>query len=89
MPASLTITNGMCWGVNSATWTASAGATFYELYRSPNSSYPTQTLEYSGPNTSDGLLVQGITYLRVRACNSSGCSGYRVGNKPAAFYGSC
>lgn len=89
MPASMTVTNLRCWNLNDATWTASSGATFYELYSSNQSSYPTQTLEYSGPDTSRTVLANGITYLRVRACNSFGCSSYRVGNSPAAFYGSC
>jgi len=86
-PASLTITNLQCWALNSASWTASSGATYYELYRSPSSSFPTQTLQYSGPNTS--LNFTGTGYLRVRACNASGCSGYRAGNVPAVSYGTC
>ncbi len=89
MPASLTITNGRCWATNSASWAASAGATYYELWRSTNSSYTTQTLEYSGANTSHGFLASTNTYLRVRACNGSGCSGYRVGDKPASYYNGC
>jgi subtilisin family serine protease len=89
MPASMTVTQLQCWGLNSVSWTASSGATFYELYRSTNSSYPSQTLEYSGPNTSRTVSVGTITYLRVRACNSSGCSDYRVGNLPASFFGTC
>jgi subtilisin family serine protease len=89
MPASLTVTQLQCWGLNSVTWAASAGATYYELYRSTNSSYPSQTLEYSGSATSRTVSVSTITYLRVRACNSSGCSDYRVGNFPATFFGTC
>ena len=91
MPASMTVTIAMCWGLNTVTWAASPGATYYELYRSTNSSYPTQTLEYSGPNTNDVVTAGAGTpvYLRVRACNASGCSGYRVGDKPAGWYGTC
>ncbi len=89
MPASMTVTQLQCWGLNSVTWAASAGATSYELYRSTNSSYPSQTLEYSGPNTSRTVSASTLTYLRVRACNSSGCSDYRVGNFPASFFGTC
>jgi subtilisin family serine protease len=91
MPASMTVTQLQCWGLNSVSWAASAGATFYELYRSPNSSYPSQTLEYSGPNTSRTVTAGAGSpaYLRVRACNASGCSGYRVGNFPATFFGTC
>lgn len=89
MPGSMTVTQLQCWGLNSVTWAASSGATYYELYRSTNSSYPTQTLEYSGPNTSRTVSVGTITYLRVRACNASGCSHYRVGNLPATYFGTC
>lgn len=91
MPASLTVTQAQCWGLNSVTWAASAGATSYELYRSPSSSFPSQTLEYSGSGTSD-IVTAGAgspAYLRVRACNSSGCSAYRAGNVPASYFGSC
>jgi subtilisin family serine protease len=89
MPASMTVTQLQCWGLNSVTWSASSGATYYELYRSTSSSYPSQTLEYSGPDTSRTVSVGSLTYLRVRACNSSGCSDYRVGNLPASFFGTC
>lgn len=87
MPASLTITNLKCWNLNSATWTASSGATYYELYISSSSSFPSQTLLYSGANTSHSF--SGTGYLRVRACNANGCSRYRAGNVSAVFYGSC
>jgi subtilisin family serine protease len=89
MPASMTVTQLQCWGLNSVSWAASSGATYYELYRSPSSSYPSQTLEYSGSSTSRTVSVGTITYLRVRACNSYGCSSYRVGNFPATFFGTC
>lgn len=89
MPASLTVTQSQCWGLNSVTWAASSGATYYELYRSTNSSYPSQTLEYSGSATSRVVTASTATYLRVRACNSFGCSDYRVGNLPATFFGTC
>jgi len=89
MPASMTVTQLKCWGLNSVSWAASSGATYYELYRSSSSSYPSQTLEYSGANTSRTVSAGSTTYLRVRACNAYGCSGYRVGNFPATFYGTC
>lgn len=89
MPASMTVTQLMCWGLNSVSWAPSSGATYYELYRSPSSSYPSQTLEYSGTSTSRTVSAGSPAYLRVRACNANGCSGYRVGNFPATFYGTC
>lgn len=88
-PASLTIYRGFCFGLNDALWTASAGATSYQLYGSTSSSFTTQTLYYSGPNLDAVFNVPGTRYMRVRACNASGCSGYRNGNGTATYTNGC
>ena len=89
VPAFLTVINERCYQLNTVEWAASSGATSYQLYRSSSAGFPSQTLEYSGGGTFDIVNVSSTTYLRVRACNSSGCSSYRVGNTPATYYNGC
>ena len=62
--------------MNSADWTASSGATSYELWGSSSSTFTFSSLYYSGPNTFKLVNVGGTTYLHVRACNASGCSAF-------------
>lgn len=89
VPASLTVTRGLCYSENFASWTASAGATYYELYGSSSSTFSTQYLIYSGSGRSSDVYVSSPTYLRVRACNASGCSAYRNGDMTAIYYKYC
>jgi hypothetical protein len=88
-PPSLTVLPAQCYGLNDLDWGASAGATRYELYGSTSSSFSSQWLEYSGPNRFDTVNVSRTTYYRVRACNASGCSCYRVGNRAARYINGC
>jgi hypothetical protein len=88
-PANLDVAPQSCYGWNINTWTVSTGATYYELYRSSSSSFSSQSLEYSGPDTNRSVGVSGTTYFRVRACNANGCSGYRNGDQAATFYQGC
>ncbi len=88
-PASLTIYRGFCFGMNDALWTASAGAITYQLYGSTSSAFTTQTLYYSGPDLAALFNVPGTRYMRVRACNANGCSGYRNGNVTATYTNGC
>jgi hypothetical protein len=89
VPAYLTVTPDMCYGWNWAEWEPVEGATYYELYGSTSSSFPSQSLYYSGPDWYTDVYVGGMRYLRVRACNDSGCSGYRNGNRPAIYVNGC
>jgi hypothetical protein len=88
-PLALTVTPALCYGLNDAEWGPSAGATRYELYRSSSPAFTTQARIYSGPNTFFSFNVSGTAYLRVRACNATGCSGYRVGNRAARYVNGC
>lgn len=89
VPASLTVINEHCFALNTAQWAASAGATYYELYRSSTSDFSTQTLEVSTSGTLKTVSATSPTYLRVRACHAFGCSDYRVGNQPATYFSGC
>lgn len=78
-----------CYGNNEAEWFPVDGVTRYELYGAPTASFAGQRLIYRGPRTWATFTVTGTTYLRVRACNSAGCGGYRVGNRTATYSPTC
>jgi len=87
IPASLSIQPDFCKAFAFISWSASSGATSYQLERSFSSTFSGAVLIYSGPNTSkfdDGGGSSSTRYYRVRACNANGCSGYRTGQ--ASFY---
>lgn len=87
-PGSLTVFSEHCRGLNTVSWGSASGATYYELYRSTSSTFPSQSLEYSGPDTERLVNVSSSTYFRVRACNASGCGNYRSGG-PANYFNGC
>lgn len=89
VPPKVNVYNDVCWGSNTVEWSDVCGATYFELYRSSSSSFTSQTLVYSGPSTSEVVNVTSATYVRVRACNAYGCSGYRNGDKTAKYYNGC
>jgi hypothetical protein len=64
------------------TWAASAGATYYKVYRHTldNSSSATPLSEnHSSSPYDDYSAVTGTTYYYwVKACNSAGCSGFSL-----------
>ena len=72
----LTITSNLCFGSNDARWTASSGATSYELWGSAFQNFTPQSLWYSGSATNSPATVSGTTFFHVRACNASGCSAF-------------
>jgi hypothetical protein len=88
-PLALTVTPAQCYGLNDVEWGNSAGATYFELYRSPNAAFNPQARIYSGSGTFVSINVSGIAYLRVRACNPTGCSPYVVGDRPARYVRGC
>lgn len=89
IPASLTVHPDFCYGPVNLIWTGVSGATYYELQQSSNSSFTGAYDIYSGPNTSLYPEGTGLRWFRVRACNTSGCSGYRNGNRAAAYSPNC
>ncbi len=84
----LTVSPEHCHGLNDAEWTASSGATSYELWGSSSPSFTSQSLYYSGTHTLFIAKVGGTTYFHVRACSSDGCSAFS--NRGTATYtGGC
>jgi hypothetical protein len=84
----LTVVSERCFGYNDASWTASAGATYYELWSAPTSTFTSPDLEYSGADTSTFISAATTTYLHVRACNASGCGAFSS-TRTTKYYQGC
>lgn len=82
-PTSISVPSSSINGSFTISWGgASTGTvTAYQLYEASNSNFSGQTLVHNAAGTSKALSGRGngTYYYRVRACNASGCSGYRTG----------
>jgi hypothetical protein len=85
----LTVSSDSCDGFARAQWTASSGATGYELWGSTSTSFSSPFLTYSGPNTFQDLNVAVTTYFHVRACNANGCGPFSNTGKALYFTTGC
>nr|WP_284692109.1 hypothetical protein [Pinirhizobacter soli] len=79
VPANLTTTYQLptSKGKYTISWSASSGATSYQLQESTDGS--TYTVIWTGPETSKlytRVATQQMFYYQVRACNASGCSAW-------------
>lgn len=76
-PNPLVKQSGNCFGDFWMSWAAQPSATQYQLYRSTSNTFSSPVLLYSGADTdSIEIDVFGTWYLRARACNAGGCSGW-------------
>lgn len=74
-PSTLRAQSEMCYGWNTVTWATSTDATSYQLFGSSSQTNFTNAWQvYSGPNTEASINFSATTYLKVKACNASGCS---------------
>lgn len=89
-PNSFDVSSAQCYGWNSVSWDSESHVEQYQLLRSFNSSFSPYDLIYSGTGTSTNVNVPyGNTwYLRVRACNGSGCSDTSIQDS-ATYYNGC
>jgi predicted phage tail protein len=80
-PATITVPQTSPTGSYSIFWTASTGATSYDLQEANNSGFNGATLVYQGANLTYNVTgkVGGTWYYRVRATNAGGNSPYTVG----------
>jgi hypothetical protein len=77
VPSSLSKMSESCYGFHWAYWKAQPNATSYELWRSTSSAFSSPVMVYSGSSTDASFNVSsGTWYLRARACNANGCSGW-------------
>jgi len=80
-PASITVPAGSTTGTYSISWSASTGATYYDLEEAGDSSFTSPTTVYSGPNTAHIVTgqAQGSYWYRVRAGDALGISPWTAG----------
>ena len=80
-----------CYGFNDSYWTAQSDATSYQLHRAFFPSFTSPTVIYDGPDTWAVIDVpRGSTwYLRAKACNAAGCSGYTEQVSATYYSGIC
>jgi len=74
----LSIIPGLCFGQSDLSWNTVSGATSYQLYKSTSSSFLYPSVIYSGSGTFTSINVPSNQswYLKAKACNAGGCSGY-------------
>ena len=88
-PSFLDVQWEYCRGLNGLDWPAVSGATYYEVQGSSYSNYQYPYLLYSGTASFKMINVSRNTWVRVRACGSAGCSGYRNGDTYARYFSGC
>lgn len=82
IPSNLVASDGEFNDKVQLTWTTVAGAANYQIYRAESASgYRTQIGTAASNSYTDFTATQGTTYWYwVKACNSSGCSDYSLGD---------
>lgn len=80
-PPTLSVTPGFCFGESWVNWTSVSGASNYRLFRSFSSSFSAPSTIYDGSGNSTMINIPGSPepgtwYMRVKACNAGGCSGW-------------
>lgn len=90
VPGNFRVIRLFCYGRNTAAWNSVSTAENYQVFRSYYSNFSYPQLIYFGPNTLLPITVsQGQPwYLKVRACNGSGC-GDLSAQKTATYYDNC
>lgn len=77
----LSVIPGFCFGQSWVNWTSVTGASSYRLFRSFSPSFSAPSVIYDGSGNSTlvnipGPPEPGTWYMRVKACNAGGCSGW-------------
>lgn len=75
-PTASIFVEDLCFGENTASWNAVSGATQYQLFKSTTNSSATATLFSTVSDTYATFNVSRLTYVWVKACNGSACSGF-------------
>ncbi len=90
-PAFLDIIPGYCYGDYDADWPTVSGAINYELQCDVNPLFTHSSTIYNGSGTFQHLNVglNDTWWLRVRACNTGGCSDWRNGDQAAPYTQNC
>jgi Matrixin len=88
-PSYVSANSAWCMGWHDVSWPAVAGATSYRLEFSPVSNFAYGGMIYAGSSTFVSIEVGDVWYLRARACNAGGCSGYSGVAQARYHYGPC
>jgi len=77
----LSVIPGFCFGQSWLNWTSVSGASNYRLFRSFSSGFSAPSTIYDGLGNSTMINIPGppepgTWYMRVKACNAGGCSGW-------------
>jgi len=80
-PPSLSVVPGFCFGSSTVNWTSVSDASNYRLSRSFSPGFSSPSVIYDGSGTFTAINIPGppepgTWYLRVKACNAGGCSGW-------------
>lgn len=77
IPNPLTKQSDSCYGSFGMFWAQKPSTAEYQLFRSLSSTFSAPLMIYNGPSTEEWIdVTSGTWYLRARACNASGCSGW-------------
>jgi hypothetical protein len=90
-PQSITLQSGLCYGLNWLSWSAASGTVgWYESQTSLQSNFSSAVDTYRGPlQTLLAIDVSQTTYVRLRACNSAGCSTWANAPNTATYTNGC
>jgi len=81
-PTGVTASDGTLMDRVGVSWNVSLGATYYKIFRNTNDNHTGETeisVSHAPDKFNDFTAVEDQTYYYwVKACNSSGCSGYSV-----------
>jgi subtilisin family serine protease len=88
-PSSISVISQQCFGFNSVNWASSFGTANYHLQGAYDSSFTHPFTLYDGANASTTINVDQETWIRVRACNSAGCSSEKIASQTAQYVPYC
>ena len=85
MPSTVDVEPSYCYGINLIMLGAGSGTVgWYEVQQSASSSFSSPQEVFRGPQQPFTINVfGGSKWIRARACNSEGCSGWKAGDEPA------
>lgn len=86
------VSSWLCYGTHTASWSATTGATHYQLMASTSVTFSSPYLiQIASGATSAIFDIQPseTLYLRVRACNAGGCGGYSGQQVANSYYPVC
>ena len=86
----VSIIRGLCFGDNWVNYSAPTGLIgWYEIETDSNSWFSSPDSFYRGVKESVPLEVTSSTWVRARACNSTGCNAWTPGNQTATYTSGC